>query len=644
MDQQFAQLESQYGLPVGMLSAVQQQESGGDSSAVSPKGAVGDFQIMPATAKQYGIDPTDPAQAAKGAAAMLGDLSKKYDGDVPSMLAAYNWGQGNLDKHGIENAPPETKNYIKKVSANIPDPSEDWEPVEASKNELPQNVDEWEPVDGGKAQSPLFSQDYSTKGILSQVGQSVKSGVQDIKDLANPDTWTGKNIGEGSPASQKLQNDAVQGNWWNMPRDVLGRMNEAMAGTPAGKILGAVGGITGAPLSPAVNAVSDAAEQGGIPKEATQFAMNTSPLFMKGMDSSRAAPVVDDPLAQKMLDMGAPLTQTDINGGRFSKTLNSMAKEIPGSGAAATDAAKQNWLNNVVAKTIGQPAATTLDSTVFNKAQDDTGAKYDSIVQGQTMNMQPQHLQKLSQIQLDANKFLKGDNATYVNGLVNNFFDEVNPNGTIAGETLADWRSHLSNALKGKPDGTTKYISDLRDTVMDMTTVNDPQKQALLQQANREWRNQKAIEPVVAKAQANNGNISPSLLRGAVGSNYNLAKGEGGDLGIIANGAYKYIRDPVANSGTVPRAIATQAVLEPIAAAAWASGTGDIIPLASSLGAIGGTVGAARLFNSRNANPTAVANLVKGKPNSYSFNGFHPANIAGISLNKSGQQNTDRNK
>ncbi len=117
----FTALEKQYGLPLGLLSAVQYQESRGDANAVSPAGAQGAFQFMPNTAKQYGIDPFDPDQAALGAAKMYADLAKKYDNDVPSMLAAYNWGQGNLDKHGLEKAPSETRNYIKNITARMGD-------------------------------------------------------------------------------------------------------------------------------------------------------------------------------------------------------------------------------------------------------------------------------------------------------------------------------------------------------------------------------------------------------------------------------------------------------------------------------------------------------------------------------------------
>lgn len=115
----FSQLEQQNGLPSGLLSAMQQQESGGNQNAVSPKGAVGAFQFMPQTAQAYGIDPTDPDQSAQAAAQMMGGLVKKYNGDIPSALAGYNWGQGNLDRHGMQNAPPETQNYIQKIMSGI---------------------------------------------------------------------------------------------------------------------------------------------------------------------------------------------------------------------------------------------------------------------------------------------------------------------------------------------------------------------------------------------------------------------------------------------------------------------------------------------------------------------------------------------
>lgn len=121
----FSGLEQQYGLPQGLLASIQQQESGGNPNAINyststGQPSIGNFQFQPATAGQYGIDPRDPNQAAQGAAMMLGDLSKKYNGDIPSMLAGYNWGQGNVDRHGLQAVPPETQKYIQQVTSRLP--------------------------------------------------------------------------------------------------------------------------------------------------------------------------------------------------------------------------------------------------------------------------------------------------------------------------------------------------------------------------------------------------------------------------------------------------------------------------------------------------------------------------------------------
>lgn len=115
----FNDLEAEHGLPKGLLNAVMKQESGGNTRAVSPKGARGAFQFMPATAKQYGVDVNDLTSSAKGAARMYADLLKQNGGDLNKALAGYNWGQGNVQRKGLERMPAETRQYIQKVTANM---------------------------------------------------------------------------------------------------------------------------------------------------------------------------------------------------------------------------------------------------------------------------------------------------------------------------------------------------------------------------------------------------------------------------------------------------------------------------------------------------------------------------------------------
>lgn len=118
-EQRLAGLEKQYGLPHGLLDAVWNKESGRGKSLVSNAGAQGDFQFMPKTSAAYGVNPWDFNQSSDGAARMYRDLLKSNNGDLGKALAAYNWGQGNLNDKGVEAEPAETRNYVRDISAAV---------------------------------------------------------------------------------------------------------------------------------------------------------------------------------------------------------------------------------------------------------------------------------------------------------------------------------------------------------------------------------------------------------------------------------------------------------------------------------------------------------------------------------------------
>lgn len=103
---------------------VARQESRFKPKATGPQTkygrAKGLFQFIDDTAKQYGVnDPYDPAQSADAGVRYLKDLHKQYNGDTSKILAAYNWGSGNLQKHGMEKAPTETRDYITDINAHL---------------------------------------------------------------------------------------------------------------------------------------------------------------------------------------------------------------------------------------------------------------------------------------------------------------------------------------------------------------------------------------------------------------------------------------------------------------------------------------------------------------------------------------------
>jgi soluble lytic murein transglycosylase-like protein len=100
-----------------LLHAVIATESNYITRAVSRKGAIGLMQLMPATAKRYGVkDIYDPVQNVQGGTRYLKDLLKLFDNNVRLTLAAYNAGETAVARFGNKIPPyAETREYVNKV-------------------------------------------------------------------------------------------------------------------------------------------------------------------------------------------------------------------------------------------------------------------------------------------------------------------------------------------------------------------------------------------------------------------------------------------------------------------------------------------------------------------------------------------------
>lgn len=114
--QMAAQAATKYGVPADLFTAQINQESGFDPNAKSAAGALGIAQFMPATAKGYGINPLNPAQALPAAAKLMASLYKKY-GSWDLALAAYNAGAGTVDAYlaGKRQLPTQTTAYVSAI-------------------------------------------------------------------------------------------------------------------------------------------------------------------------------------------------------------------------------------------------------------------------------------------------------------------------------------------------------------------------------------------------------------------------------------------------------------------------------------------------------------------------------------------------
>ncbi|TDM64027.1 transglycosylase [Acinetobacter sp. KU 011TH] len=112
------QAAQQHGVSEGLIKAVMHTESGFNVRARSPVGAQGLMQLMPATARRFNVSNAyDPQQNIFAGAKYLSWLLKRFNGNTQMALAAYNAGEGNVDKYG--GIPPfrETQDYVRRVTS-----------------------------------------------------------------------------------------------------------------------------------------------------------------------------------------------------------------------------------------------------------------------------------------------------------------------------------------------------------------------------------------------------------------------------------------------------------------------------------------------------------------------------------------------
>lgn len=113
------QVAAEHGVDARLLHAIVSVESAYNPSARSHAGALGLMQVIPATGARFGArDLFDPLQNLRAGTAYLVWLQRRFNGDLELMLAAYNAGEGAVQRHG-NRIPPfaETRRYVAKVKA-----------------------------------------------------------------------------------------------------------------------------------------------------------------------------------------------------------------------------------------------------------------------------------------------------------------------------------------------------------------------------------------------------------------------------------------------------------------------------------------------------------------------------------------------
>lgn len=118
------------GVPAWLALAIAQRESNFDNSAIGTSGEIGIFQLMPSTAAQLGVDPTDPVQNIAGGVAYLKQLLAQFGGDTQKAAAAFNCGPtcvanavasaGSSGTSWASLIPSSTQAYVLGVTGSLP--------------------------------------------------------------------------------------------------------------------------------------------------------------------------------------------------------------------------------------------------------------------------------------------------------------------------------------------------------------------------------------------------------------------------------------------------------------------------------------------------------------------------------------------
>ena len=106
-----------YRVPVELVAAIIDEESGWNPYAVSKKGAAGIMQLMPATAVRFGVRNRFVVEEnIRGGVAYLAWLKQRFNGDLRLITAAYYVGENTISSRGLEYSSPDVQGYVKRVA------------------------------------------------------------------------------------------------------------------------------------------------------------------------------------------------------------------------------------------------------------------------------------------------------------------------------------------------------------------------------------------------------------------------------------------------------------------------------------------------------------------------------------------------
>lgn len=406
------------------------------------------------------------------------------------------------------------------------------------------------------------------KDARATSSKRLKSEAESLPEVAIPAQILGGLLTGGAGASTKA--GTTLGNSLRAGGAGARIAKGAVAGAASGALYGAGSADEGNRLENAgQGALLGGIAGGAIP--AAGAALGAAKNAILPSASGEIADIAD----MAMSKYGIPLRRSEIGDSRAAKTLASVTKDVPLSGA--TDFLKKQGkaFNKALAKTFGEDVE-RITPNVIDAAYKRIGGDFDKVLAGKTIKITDEIIDGLAAIDDEAFNSITDDTYRIVKNQTNKFLKDIGQDGTISGEKINSLRSNIGKILRRTNNDASPFLHDLQELVIDASVGGLPKAEseaarATLNRARLQYKNLKTVEPLAAKA--NRGYVNPALLQGEVMRKFkDYAQGGGGDLGELARIGQTLLKDTVPNSGTMQRgatlgALGVGGIFDPITAA-----------------------------------------------------------------------------